>query len=203
MRILLAVAVAVFELACGPSRPPLGYDLAGSGSGWRQAAGLPVLEQRYPEFFEVILDASDSREPDLRPVRRDLEQAPVDRWNYAALHAIAIAYFELNYRAETTPEDGLYLGNSFRAAHLVAVPWRAYSIVDDPALRDAILDFFEDVGSGDKPGTARTAHRLASTVASLEPKETDPARKQRIRDISSGLAARAEPGVGGGGDARD
>ncbi len=190
MRILLAVAMV--GLACGPSRPPLGYGLAGSGGAWRDAAGLSALEQRYPEFFDVILDAQDSREPDMRPLRRDLEHAPVDRWNYAALHAVAIAYFELNWRAENTPADGLYLGNSFRAAQLVAVPWRAYSIIQDAALRNAILDFFEDVGSGDKPGTARTAYRLASTVASLEPKETDPGRRQRIRDISSDLAAQAE-----------
>jgi len=187
MRIL--IAVVLLGLACAPSRPPRGYALVGSGSGWSEAAGLPALEERYPAFFEVILDPGASHEPDLRPLRRDLEHAPVDERNYAALHAIAIAYFELNYRAETNPGDGLYLGNSFRAAHLVAVPWRAYSIVDDPALRDAILDFFEDIGSGDKPGTARSAHRLASTVASLEAKETDPARQRRIRQISRELAA--------------
>jgi hypothetical protein len=187
MRILLAAVL--FVLACAPSRPPVGYALVGSGANWSEAAGLPALEQRYPEFFGVILDPGASHEPDLRPVRRDLEHAPTDGRNYAALHAIAIAYFELNYRAEMNPRDGLYLGNSFRAAKLVAVPWRAYSIVDDPGLRDAILDFFEDIGSGDKPGTARSAARLASTVASLEAKETDPGRQQRIRQISQELAA--------------
>ena len=76
-----------------------------------------------------------------------------------------------------------------------AVPWRAYSEVDDGSLRDAILDFFQDVGSGDKPGSAKTAHRLARIVESLEKKEDDPARLERIRRISEELRARSGLGA--------
>ncbi len=178
------LALAMFGLACAGAAPV--YHL---GENWREPS--PHLLESYSDFFEVIFDDRDTREPDLRPLRRDLERAPVDARNYDALHAVAIAYFELNYRAETTPGDGLYLGNSFRAAHLAAVPWRAYSEIEDPPLRGAILDFFADVGSGDKPGSAKTAHRLARIVDSLEAKESDPGRRERIRNIAAELRARS------------
>jgi hypothetical protein len=143
----------------------------------------------YPDYFDRVLDPSDTRDLDLRPLRGDLEQEPVDRRNFDALNAIAIGYFEINYRAETAVEGSFYLGNSFRAAHLLAVPWRAYGEVRDPRLRESILDFFEDAGSGDKLGSASTAPRLARIVASLEPKENDPARRARIERLARRLQA--------------
>lgn len=182
MRIGIRAAVLLVALGCAGDSG-MSYSVA---TDWRGEPDSELLE-RYPEFFRVIYNDSDTRDPDLRPLRRDMEHVPVDRWNYGALRAVAIAYFELNFRAETNRGDGLYLGNSFRAAHLVAIPWKAYGQVDDGPLRDAILDFFEDVGSGDKQQSGGTAHRLAGIVESLEGKETDPARIARIRRITGEL----------------
>ena len=126
-------------------------------------------------------------------VRDDLERTPVDRRNYDALNAIAIAYFELNYRTQSQRGEGLgYLSQSQRTTKILAVPWRAYSEVDDGALRDAILDFFEDAGSGEKLGSAATAPRLVPLVQSLERKESDPQRSARIRSISEAVIERFE-----------
>jgi len=177
-------------LACAAAADPESYRLADTGSHWadtRDRTVVAELRDRYRAFFEVVLDPADTREPDLRPVRDDLEHSPVDRRNFDALNAVAIAYFELNYRAEDDRGGGFYLGNSFRAAHLLAVPWRAYSEVDDARLRDAILDFYEDAGSGAKLGTERTAPRLAGIVASLESKEMDPGRRDRITTLAAQL----------------
>ncbi len=179
-------------VGCTGSGDAMGYRLARSGEHWADNGERSVvaeLRASYPRFFEVILDPGDTRDPDLRPLRRDLERAPVDRRNFDALNAVAIAYFELNYRAQAAPGGGFYLGNSFRAAHLLAIPWRAYGEVQDGALRDAILDFFEDAGSGEKLGTAATAPRLASIVASLEPKEQNPERRARIQRLASRFEA--------------
>lgn len=179
------------------SQDPLRYRLAGSGENWADADGGEVvdeLRQRYPDFFAVVLDPATTRDPDLRPIRRDLEHAPVDRRNYDALNAVAVAYFELNYRAEADRAGSSYLGASFRTAHLAAVPWRAYSEIDDPALRDAILDFFEDAGLGGKLGTAGTRGRLADIVASLEAKEPDRQRRERIAQLAAALRAQPQAG---------
>lgn len=179
--------------ACATPGDPMSYRLAETGSHWSDGEGAEVLaegRERYPEFFDVLLDPSVVREFDTRPLRDDLERSPVDRRNFDALHAVAIAYFELNYRAESDRGGGLYLGNSMLAAQLVAVPWRAYSEVQDPRLRGAILDFFEDAGTGEKIGSAGTAPRLARVVGSLAKKEPDPARHARIE----ALAARLQPG---------
>lgn len=183
----------VMAVGCASSHDPMRYRLAGTGDNWADSGERSVvadLQGRYPEFFEVILDPSDTRDPDLRPIRRDLEHAPVDRRNFDAVNAVAIAYFELNYRAQADRGGSLYLGNSFRSAHLLAVPWRAYSEVHDPKLRDAILDFFEDAASGEKLGTAATAPRLAGIVASLEDKESDPERRARIARLAAEIRSR-------------
>ncbi len=182
----IAVVLAMLVCACAQAAPRYAVD-----SDWRKLD--PVLRERYAAFFTVIFDDTDTREPDLRPLRSDIERMPVDARNFEALRAVAIAYFELNYRAETQTTDGLYLGNSFRTAQLAAVPWKAYGLVDDGGLRDAILDFFEDVGTGEKPGSERTAHRLAGIVESLEKKEHDRARLERIRRIGGELRAREQP----------
>lgn len=187
---LLACLVAGAGACTAPS-DPMRYRLAGTGSHWTQSENDPVLHDltgRYPDFFELILDPAKTQEPDLRTLRDDLERIPVDRRNFDALNAVAIAYFEINYRAEAQRGEGFgFLSQSFRSAVLVAVPWRAYGEIEDPGLRDAILDFFEDAGRGEKLGSAATAPRLARVVTSLAKKETDPARSERIRSIAASL----------------
>jgi hypothetical protein len=182
--------VAGLLAACG-APDPLRYRLSHSGDHWDVASGVPIIDglrERYPAFFAVILDPGDTRDLDLLPLRDDLEREPVDGRNYDALHAIAVGYFELNYRASAYPGGATYLADNFRAAKLVAVPWRAYGRVENGGLRDAILDFFEDAGSGEKLGTGVTASRLGPIVASLEAKETaDPRRRERIQRLARRL----------------
>jgi hypothetical protein len=190
----LAGLALVLACASAPEAHPDRYRLARSGTHWDVVGEDRVLEDlrpRYPDFFVVVLDPSRSHEPDLRPLRDDLEHEPVDRRNYDALNAVAIAYFELNYRGEAARERAAvgFLSAGFRAAKLVAVPWRAYGEIQEPRLRDAILDFFEDVASGEKLGSARTRSRLTRIVGSLERKESDPARLARIHDLVERLAA--------------
>ena len=183
----LLVAAAVAAAACSSAPDPARYRLAHSGSHWDVVGSDRVfedLEPRYPEFFSVVLNPSDTRDLDLLALREDLERSPVSRRNFDALNAVAIAYFELNYRAQRYRGSVRFLGDSFRASKLLAVPWRAYGETEDPTLRDAILDFFEDAASGEKAETAGTAGRLARVVASLERKETDAARAARIRALT-------------------
>jgi hypothetical protein len=191
----LGLALAWLACAAGPSDPQR-YRLAHSGAHWDQRGDDPVfasLKPSYPAFFDVILDPSRTQEPDLRPLRDDLERRPVDRRNFDALNAVAIGYFELNYRAASDPGGATYLADSFRAAKLLAIPWRAYGEIEDAALRDAIVMFFEDAGSGEKLGTAATASRLADVVASLEPKEPEAERRARLHRLSQSLKAQLPP----------
>jgi hypothetical protein len=188
--IVLLLALVV---ACVPPSDPMSYRLDATGELWSSGEGALVLQEvraLYPEFFEEVLDPTVVREPDMRPLRRDLEFAPVDRRNFDALHALAIAYYEYNYQAESHRWGDLYLANSMLTARIVAVPWRAYGEVHDAGLRDAMLDFFEDAASGEKLGSATTAPRLAPIVGSLAKKEDDPARHARIERIASEIEAR-------------
>ena len=117
--------LTLLVLACAASPDPARYRLAESGSQWETVGEDRILhdvQRRYPEFFAVILDSTTSREPDLRPIREDIERQPTDRRNYDALNAIAIAYFELNARAEADRGGSNYLSDSFRSARLVAFP---------------------------------------------------------------------------------
>lgn|GEM_PF-1530251 len=178
--------------------PAAHYRLARSGSHWDIVGNDHVLDDllpRYPAYFAVLLEPSRSDEPDVRKLRRDLEYQPADRRNYDALNAIAIGYFELNYRGETARETGnmRFLTTGMRAAKLAAVPWRAYGNVSEGALRSAILDFFEDVSTGEKLGSARTRSRLSPVVSSLARKEHDPKRLARIKALSERLAADQAP----------
>ncbi len=198
MRISLASACAVL-LACAGAQGPDSvraerYRLTQSGADWTRAGDDRVLDDllpRHPDFFARVFDEKASDDIDLRALRDDLERAPVDRLNYDALNALAIAYFELNARAEALRGSGntAYLGGSMQVAKLAGVPWRAYREIQEPALRGAILDFFADAAGGEKPGTARTNARLASIVDSLAKHEQDPARQTRIREIVQRLAA--------------
>lgn len=170
------------------------YRLSGSGDHWDVSGEDRVfddLKERYPSFFDVVLDPNRSDEPPTRRIRRDLEHVPVDRRNYDALNAIAIGYFELNYRGEASRGGGglEFMSAGFRTAKLAAIPWRAYGEIQDPALRSAILDFFEDAGTGGKLGAETTAGRLSRIVSSLERKEDDPARKARIVDLVARIEA--------------
>jgi hypothetical protein len=185
---------ALLALGCA-SPPPAGperYRLSHSGTHWDVAGSDRILDDlapRYPEFFELILDPARGGDPDLLELRDDLERKPVSRRNYDALNSIAIGYFEINSRGESQRDaPGMsFMGQGFRAAKLVAVPWRAYGEISDVRLRDGILDFFEDVASGEKLATQRTRGRITGIVASLEKKETDPARLRRIRTMVASL----------------
>ena len=182
---------------CATSPDPIRYRLSDSGTHWDVSGDDRVfddLQPLYPEFFAIILDPARSDLPDVRPVRDDLERQPVTRRNFDALNAVAIAYFETNYRAEAGRGDGLsYITLSQRAAKLVAIPWRAYGETENSDLRDAILDFLEDAGTGGKLHTEATAPRLARVVASLERKEPDPERARRIRAMAARLEALLPP----------
>jgi hypothetical protein len=172
------------------------YRLSQSGADWTRAGDDHVLDDlrpRHPDFFAQVFAEKPSSGIDLRTLRDDLERAPVDRRNYDALNSLAIAYFELNSRAEALRGSGntAYLGGSMQVAKLAGVPWRAYREIQEPALRGAILDFFADAADGEKPGTARTNARLASIVDSLAKHEQDPARNTRIHEIVRRLAASA------------
>ncbi len=180
------------HLDCARSHGALRYRLSGSGEHWDVVGGDRVVDDlrlRYPDFFDVILDPENLSEPDLKLLRDDLERSPVGRRNYDALNTIAVGYFELNYRAEADRGGRSYLADSYRATKLLAVPWKAYGLVSEPTMRNAILDFFEDVASGEKLGSASTAPRLTRIVSSLEAKENDPGRAARIRTLVARLEA--------------
>ena len=203
MRTASAIALALataYTLACASGPDASRYRLEQSEGRWTSASDHPVLDDlqpRYPDYFSVLLEREPARELDLRPLRDDLERRPVDRRNYDALNAVAIGYFEMNARAERLrgSGDSSYLGGSFQVAKLVGVPWRAYREIEEPALRDAILDFFADAASGRKPASAGTASRLGSIVQSLEQRENDPERLARIRGIYGRLAVQAGAGA--------
>jgi hypothetical protein len=191
-----AVGLTVLALlsACAQRGDALRYRLAESGTHWDvvgQDRVLDDLRPRYPEFFEVILDPARSDEPPLLQLRDDLEHRPVDRRNFDALNALAIGYFEINHRSESSRGGAgiAFLTGGFRSAHLLAVPWRAYGEIDSAQLRDAILDFYEDAGTGSKLGASATAGRLVRIVGSLAAKEPDDGRRQRIETLSAHLAA--------------
>lgn len=183
--------------ACAAPGSASRYRLADSGTHWDVVRGDRVLDEllpRYPDFFAVVLDPARSEEPPVLQLREELEHRPVDRRNFDALNALAIGYFELNYRSEAARDDaGVgFLTGGFRSAHLLAIPWRAYGEIEDPRLRDAILDFYEDAGTGAKLGAAATAGRLVRIVGSLAAKEPDPDRKARIEALTARLEAEAQ-----------
>lgn len=189
----LAVVAVLLLLgsACAASRPqqPERYRLARSGDHWDVVRGDPVvadLSARYPDFFET-LTRGGTEELDLLELRDDLERRPVDHRNYDALNAVAVGYFEINFRGEERRGELVYLTHAYQAAKLLGVPWRAYGEIEDSRLRDAILDFFEDAASGEKLGTRRTTGRLTKIVASLEAKETESSRLDRIRKLVARL----------------
>jgi len=189
------LAIAVIAAACASVPPnPERYRLAHSGSYWdvvHDDRVLLDLQPRYPEYFAVILDPALTRLPNLLALRDDLERRDVDRRNFDALNSLAIGYFEMNYRAESQRGQGLsYLSTSQRAAQLLAVPWRGYAETDDAALRDAILDFFDDAANGEKLGSRATAGRIGPVVSSLARKEEDALRRERIAAIVATLEAR-------------
>ncbi len=191
VRLRSVIVVLGLMVGCAGSGDTTGYRLG----GWDMASHqVPTgLQDRYPDFFSIVLDPNSGADPNLLRIRDDLERQPVTSVNYDALNATAIGYFTMNQRAESERGGPSYLGNSFSAAKLIAVPWRAYGVTDDGALREAILDFFADIAGGEKNASARTASRLARVVASLTKKERDPKRLQRIEEIVDRLAAQIPP----------
>lgn len=192
--LLVLLLVAGCEHLPGAERGVKRYRLSGSGAYWDVSGEDAVLEDlrpRYPDFFEVVLDPAQARLPETRRVRRDLEKRPVDRRNYDALNAVAIAYFEINYRGEAYRRQpgGMrgFLAEGQRAAKLAAIPWRAYMEIEDGRLREAILDFFADAATGEKLGSAATANRLVEIVASLRRRTKEPGRRKRIDRIVAAL----------------
>ncbi len=167
------------------------YRLVDSGAHWEIADGKLLLEdlkRRYRDYFELIFDPVTNRVPELKDLRADLEHRPTDRRNFDALNAIAIGFFEISYRAEAQKGSGLhYMGQSFRAARVASVLWRAYGEAGDDRLRDAIIDFFEDAAKGQKLGARTTARTLAQMVASIQRQEKDPVRAARLRRASQSL----------------
>ncbi len=196
----VCVALTSVGLGCAHAEPnaepnPRSYRLMHSGESWERAGSDDVLSDirpRYAEFFNTIYNRESHYNPNLLPLRDDLERSPVTRANFDALNAVGICYFELNYLAESDRGGPDYFAHSQRTAKLLAVPWRAYSEISDPALRDAILDFFEDIARGEKRLAARTAPRVKTTVAALAKKETDPVRLARIEAMVTLLTAAEE-----------
>jgi hypothetical protein len=198
----LAAAAAVtlsWALACAGPQPqsqpqqtaPETYRLANSGKHWDRSGNDRVRDdmmERYPEYFAVLDDQTTNEDLDYRALRNDLERMPPDRRNYDALNTLAIGYFELNFRAERNRGGSQYLIDSLRVARCLAVPWRAYGEIDDGPLRDAILDFFADIARGEKLLSAQTGSRVAKVVASLEEKEPNEARRERIQDLVERLS---------------
>ncbi|MBW2274766.1 MAG: hypothetical protein JRG96_15975 [Deltaproteobacteria bacterium] len=190
MRVLACLALVALLLSCTDSER---YRLAGSGAEWRSSGSdeiLADLQPRYPDFFAVVLEPSRTQDLEILKIREDLEEGH-GRAPFDALNAVAVAYFELNSRAERGLEDetggARYLVDSFRATKLLSIPWRAYADIEDPRLRDAILDFYEDIARGEKRDAGASALRITRTVASLEKKEADPARLARIRGLTARL----------------
>jgi hypothetical protein len=196
----LAAAIAACETRTQPIDPHR-YRLAGSagepGDGWDPRSDGPPpgdLALLYPEFFEAVWDPRSAGDPNLLPVRDDLERAPVDRRNYDALNAVAAGYFQTLYLQEAARADEsadlIFLTLGFRSAKLVAVPWRAYMEISDAQLRDAIVDFFADATSGRKTGSRPSIGRLIGILDSLATKEPDERRRLRIEALRDDLATR-------------
>jgi cellulose biosynthesis protein BcsQ len=174
----------------------LGYRLAVRGVQLQEDGQrlLDQLKTRYREFFAMILDPITNCVPDMKELQADLERHPVDQHNFDAINAIALGFFEISYRAEAQKGSGMhYMGQSFRAARVAAVLWRAYGEVGDERLRNAIIDFFEDAARGEKLGARTTARTLAQMVASIERHEQDPARAARLQRASHALRRGGEP----------
>ena len=97
-------------------------------------------------------------------VARCLEGPEVDRRNFDALNAIAVGYFELNFRAESDRGGDLYFADSPRRQPPRDTVARLRGRSD--ALRDAILDFSRTP----RPATAEardTAGRIVPIIQSL------------------------------------
>jgi len=173
-----------------------GYRLAARGVQLQEDGQrlLDQLKTRYRDFFAMILDPVTSCVPDMKDLQADLERHPADPRSFDAVNAIALGFFEISYRAEAQKGSGMhYMGQSFRAARVAAVLWRAYAEVRDERLRNAIIDFFEDAARGEKLGARTTSRTLAQMVASIERQETDPARAARLQRASHALRRGGEP----------
>ena len=122
----LAIVIASLLVACASPPPsPERYRLSAATDRWDVIGSDAVLEDlapRYPEFYAALFESGKSVERPAHDLRQDLERSPVTRSNYDALNSIAIAYFEINHRAESQRHsEGLgYLSTSFESAKLLA-----------------------------------------------------------------------------------
>jgi hypothetical protein len=155
-----------------------------------QTAEADRLSAKYPEFFAVLEARYGSEDPDVRVVRADLVREPTDASSYDALNAVAVVFFELHRRAERGRGGGAsgFLGASFLATKVMAVPWRSYGEVKDLRLRSSILDFYEDMLLGNKAGLRAARGRFTPTVESLLKWETDPTMRARIEGLVAGVS---------------
>ncbi len=160
----------------------LAYPFAGLSSV-RGTDAAAEARSAYPVVFQVVDDPAQTEEVDARPLRRDLSHVPVDGRSYRALRAIAVAFFELHARAERRRGEGLYFVYSFQATKVIAIPWRLYGEIPDVGLRSVILDFYEDVMFGAKPGLGPVRGRYTRMVADLARKESDAALLARIEEL--------------------
>lgn len=175
--------------ACHSS--PQGSAAPGPGYRFRdvhepiETAEAARLSGKYLEFFEVLTAGYATEDADVRVVRADLVREPTDPSSYDALNAIAVVFFELHRHAERARGGGgsVFLRANFRATKVMAVAWRAYGEVDDPRLRSSILDFYEDMLLGDKPGLRAVRGRFTPTVESLLKWETEPELRARIEGL--------------------
>src|SRR5262249_31086767 len=140
-----AEAEVLLPVSVTPGNAPeaLGYRLAAGGVQLEEDGQrlLHELKARYRDFFAMILDPVTNCVPDMKELQLDLERHPVDQRNFDAVNAIALGFFEISYRAEAQKGSGMhYMGQSFRAARVAAVLWRAYGEVRHERLRSAVID---------------------------------------------------------------
>jgi hypothetical protein len=183
---LCTLVLAACQAGPGPavSAPELGYRFREVRKP-AQSAEAARLSARYPELFAVLERGYGTEDADVRVVRADLVRDPSDASSYDALNSVAVVFFELHRRAERSRAgNGLgFLGSSFRATKVMAVPWRAYGDVKDTRLRSSIVDFFEDLLLGNKAGMRASRGRFTPTVESLLKWEDDPALRSRIESL--------------------
>ena len=181
-----ALVCTLLVLACATANGPVPATDDYPFTGLRRIGDSPAAVQArvdYPELFAAVDTPDRLEEIDTRILRADLFRQPVGPGNYRALWATAVAFFELHGRAEKQRGGGLYFAYSFQATKMIAVPWRPYGELPDPKLRSAILDFYEDVLFGEKPGLSAVRGRYIRIVSDLGEKERDPALQTRIGEM--------------------
>jgi len=147
-----------------------------------------TITRRYENLFLRVARVRYAYNADLRRLASDIESGPpAEGRNYKALNAIALAYFYLYERRAEWPkgERGFY--DSGFLGGMLALPFSAYKSVDDPAYRDAILAYYEDLARRRGVLGGRTLALTASNVTRLGLREKDPRRKKRLEAVAARL----------------